>query len=174
MTTKQLKKVLSVILCAVLIAATALMTIGCSNVEGGNEETKAEVNEKPEVEDNDGGETSNAGESPAESNVEVGAKVLGEGKNKFDFNVVDIDGKVTQFVIQTDKEIVGEALLDVGLIEGDAGPYGLYVKKVNGIVADYDKDKTYWGFYVDGEYAMSGVDTTKIESGKTYSFKVSK
>ena len=171
MTTRQLKKVLSVILCAVLIAATALMTIGCSNEVGGNEETKAENKENPMIESNEGGETPDGENEPSESNVEVGAKVLGEGKNKFDFNVVDIDGKVTQFVIQTDKEIVGEALLDVGLIEGDAG---LYVKKVNGIVADYDKDKTYWGFYVDGEYAMSGVDTTKIESGKTYSFKVSK
>ena len=85
-----------------------------------------------------------------------------------------LDGQKTFFVIKTDKEIVGEALLDLKLIEGEAGPYGLYVKKVNGIVADYDKDKTYWGFYVDGEYAMTGVDMTKIEEGKTYSFKVSK
>ena len=174
MTTRQLKKVLSVILCAVLIAATALMTIGCSNKDGGNEETKAETIEKPEVESNEGGEAPEGDNRPMESNVEAGAKVLGEGKNKFDFNVVDIDGNVTQFVIHTDKEIVGEALLELELIKGDAGPYGLYVKEVNGIVADYDKDKTYWGFYVDGEYAMTGVDMTKIESGKVYSFKVSK
>ncbi len=174
MTTKQVKKVLSVILCAVLIAATALMTIGCSNEVGGNEETKAENKENPMIESNEGGESPDGENEPSESNEEVGAKVLGEGKNKFDFNVVNIEGKVTQFVIQTDKEIVGEALLELGLIKGEAGPYGLYVKEVNGIVADYDKDKTYWGFYVDGEYAMSGVDMTKIESGKTYSFKVSK
>ena len=174
MTTKQLKKVLSVILCAVLIAATALMTIGCSNEVGGNDETKAENKENPMIESNEGGELTDGENEPSESNGETGAKVLGEGKNKFDFNVVDIDGNVAQFVIQTDKEIVGEALLELGLIKGDAGPYGLYVKEVNGIVADFDKDKTYWGFYVDGEYAMSGVDMTKIESGKVYSFKVSK
>ena len=46
--------------------------------------------------------------------------------------------------------------------------------KVNGIVADFDVDKTYWAFYVDGEYATSGVDTTEIETGKEYSFKVEK
>ena len=171
MTTRQLKKVLSVILCAVLIAAMALTTIGCSNEAKGKEEPK---NENAAVESDGSGESPESNDNPAESNVEVGAKVLGEGKNKFDFNVVDIDGNVTQFVIHTDKEIVGEALLDVGLIKGDAGAYGLYVKEVNGIVADYDKDKTYWGFYVDGEYAMTGVDMTKIESGKVYSFKVSK
>lgn len=174
MTTKQLKKVLSVILCTVLIAAMALMTIGCSNEVGGNEGTKAENTEKPKVENNEGGEVPEGNNNSTESNVEEGAKVLGEGKNRFDFNVVDIEGNVTQFAIHTDKEIVGEALLELGLIKGEAGPYGLYVKEVNGIVADYDKDKTYWGFYVDGEYAMSGVDMTKIEAGKVYSFKVSK
>ncbi len=174
MTTRQLKKVLSVILCVVLIAATALMAIGCSNEAKDGDETKAEMNENPKVESNEGGESSDDENTPLESNIEVGAKVLGEGKNKFDFSVVDIDGNVTQFVIQTDKEIVGEALIELGLIKGDAGPYGLYVKEVNGIVADYDKDKTYWGFYVDGGYAMTGVDMTKIESGKVYSFKVSK
>ena len=35
-------------------------------------------------------------------------------------------------------------------------------------------DQTYWAFYVDGEYAMSGVDTTIIEEGKAYAFKVEK
>ena len=67
-----------------------------------------------------------------------------------------------------------EALLAEGLIEGENGAYGLYVKKVNGIVADYDIDKTYWAFYINGEYAMSGVDTTEIVEGATYSFKVEK
>ena len=67
-----------------------------------------------------------------------------------------------------------EALLELELINGDEGQYGLYVKEVNGITADYDVDQTYWAFYVDGEYAMSSVDTTEIEDGKTYSFKVEK
>ncbi|MBR5322703.1 MAG: DUF4430 domain-containing protein [Clostridia bacterium] len=174
MTTRQLKKALSVILCAVLIAAMALMTIGCSNDAGGNEEMKAEFTENPMGENNGDGEMSNENGGSAESNADEGARVLGEGKNRFDFNVVDIEGNVTQFVINTDKDVVGEALLELGLIKGDAGPYGLYVKEVNGIVADYDKDKTYWGFYVDGEYAMTGVDMTNVEAGKVYSFKVSK
>ena len=173
MTTRQLKKALSVILCAVLIAATALMTIGCSNEKGGNEETKAEMTEKPMVENSEG-EESLEGDETSESDEEIIKNYLGEGEKMFDFNVVDINGKVAKFVIYTDKEIVGEALMDVGLIEGEKGPYGLYVKSVNGIVADYEKDKTYWGFYVDGEYAMTGVDMTKIEAGKVYSFKVSK
>ena len=99
---------------------------------------------------------------------------MGEGQTKFAFAVVDKDGNETNFEIHTDKTLVGEALLDLGLIEGDAGEFGLYVKTVNGITADYDVDQTYWSFYVNGEYATAGVDTTTIEEGATYSFKVEK
>ena len=69
---------------------------------------------------------------------------------------------------------MGEALQELELIDGEEGPYGLYVKTVNGITADFDKYKEYWAFYIDGEYAMSGVDKTEIEAGSTYSFKVEK
>ena len=48
------------------------------------------------------------------------------------------------------------------------------MKTVNGITADYDVDQTYWAFYVNGEYATSGADTTAIEEGAAYSFKVEK
>lgn len=165
-------KVLSVILCCVLIAATALFTIGCSNNETNGDKENPATNAAA-GNDADANEPDESGES--ETGIqETEATVLGEGAKSFDFFVETLDGEKTFFVIKTDKEIVGEALLDLKLIEGEAGPYGLYVKKVNGIVADYDKDKTYWGFYVDGSYAMTGVDMTKIEEGKTYSFKVSK
>ena len=92
----------------------------------------------------------------------------------FHFVVVDGEGNETTFEIQTDKTTVGEALLEEGLIAGEEGAYGLYVKTVNGITADYDVDKTYWAFYINGEMAMTGVDATKIEDGATYSFEVAK
>ncbi len=92
----------------------------------------------------------------------------------FPFTVVDAEGNETAFEIETDKEIVGEALLEQGLIAGEDGQYGLYVKTVNGITADYDTDGTYWAFYINGQYATSGVDTTVITEGETYSFKVEK
>lgn len=142
-----LKTVLSFILCIVLIAAVALTTTGCN----GNTE---------------------APETTTIAQAEV--KVLGQGKNKFSFTVVEADGKETEFEINTDKKIVGEALVDLGLIKGDEGPYGLYVKEVNGISADYDKDGVYWAFYIDGEYAPTGVDMTEIETGKAYSFRAEK
>jgi hypothetical protein len=66
---------------------------------------------------------------------------------------------------------VGEALLDEKLIAGEEGPYGLYVKTVNGITLDYDKDGYYWSFYIDGEYGLTGVDQTEITNGAAYAFK---
>ena len=102
------------------------------------------------------------------------AKNTGGSEKQFTFVVTDIDGNDTAFEITTDKNTVGEALTDEGLIEGDDGPYGLYVKTVNGITADYDADGTYWAFYENGEYAMSGVDKTDIVPGAEYSFKVEK
>lgn len=99
---------------------------------------------------------------------------LGEGAVKFTFEVVDGEGVATNFVINTDKKTVGEALLENGLIAGEDSEYGLYVKTVNNITADYDVDQTYWAFYVDGEYASTGVDQTDVVDGSTYSFKVEK
>ena len=101
-------------------------------------------------------------------------QVLGVGQTKFLFTVVDKEGNETNFEIHTDKETVGEALLELELIAGEDGEFGLYVKTVNGMTADYDVNQTYWAFYIDGEYAMSGVDVTTIEEGKAYAFKVEK
>ena len=72
------------------------------------------------------------------------------------------------FTINTDKTTLGEALLEHSLIEGEDSQYGLYVKKVNGILADYDINGSYWGFYKNGEYMMSGVDSTEIADGEHY------
>ena len=137
-------KWLSFVLCAVLIAAMALMQTACDNLFNKEDSTTPQQTEQSATSKN------------------------------FTFIVVDKDGKETSFNLSSDKKTVGEALFAEGLLEGENGPYGLYVKKVNGIVADYDIDKTYWAFYINGEYAMSGVDTTDIVEGATYSFKVEK
>ena len=98
---------------------------------------------------------------------------LGEGSKTFLFKV-DAEGYAITFTIHTNEATVGAALLALNLIAGDESQYGLYVKTVNGILADYDVDQTYWAFYENGEYAMSGVDTTDITEGQNYSFVRSK
>ena len=100
--------------------------------------------------------------------------VVGEGEKEFEFSVKYENGKVERCTVKTDKNTVGEALLENGIITGEDGPYGLYVKSVNGVVADFDKTGTYWAFYVNGEYATNGVDSTEIKDGEKYSFEIGK
>lgn len=149
---KSNKKIASELLCMMLIMAMAFTTVGCNTDKAADNQPQAE----------------------AQASVETESNVLGEGQTKFAFVVVDKDGNETNFEIHTDKATVGEALLELELIAGETSEYGLYVKTVNGITADYDVDQTYWAFYVGDEYAMSGADTTAIEEGATYSFKVEK
>ena len=168
---------LSRILCMMLIVAMALFTVGCKKDEKESPKSGQETNVTSTAapqEEGSGDEAEGGEDAGQAGDVASDVTVLGEGQVAFDFTVVDKDGNETKFEIHTDKTTVGDALLEHGLIEGEESQHGLYVKKVNGILADYDVDQTYWGFYVNGEYAMSGVDTTNIEEGKNYSLKVSK
>ena len=163
------KKLLSFLFCMVLIVAAALFTNGCNGSAGNAASSGTEAdagNAQTDAENN------SDAVSETETDTSDSGNVLGEGNKKFAFTVTDQDGNETAFEIHTDQETVGEALLEVGLLEGEDSEYGLYVKSVNGITADYDKDGVYWAFYVNGEYAQSGVDTTTITEGDAYSFKV--
>ena len=130
MNKKAMNKMMRLILCTVLIAAMALMAVGCGSKSA---------------------ETTASGVS-------------------FTFVVTDLEGNESTFDITTSKATVGEALLDEGLIAGENSEYGLYVTSVNGMTADWDNDQTYWAFYIDGEYAMTGVDATEVTEGAPYSF----
>lgn len=98
----------------------------------------------------------------------VSYTIKGEGATSFYLTVKNVDNTVTKFQINTNAATVGEALLALELIAGDESAYGLYITSVNGITADWDTEKAYWAFYIDGEYAMTGVDTTEIVAGTTY------
>ena len=66
---------------------------------------------------------------------------------------------------------LGEYLLSKGIIAGEEGEYGMFFHTVNGITLDWDKDGKYWAFYINGEYAMTGVDMTEAEDGAIYTLK---
>ena len=136
-------RVLSGIFCIVLLAAMALCTTACQD----NPTT------------------------PETPSVTGDVNVLGEGATVFELKVTDEDGSSTAYEIHTDKDTGGAALLELGLIAGEDSEYGLYIKTVGGITADFDVDGTYWAFYVNGEYAMIGADTTAIEAGATYELR---
>lgn len=165
-TNKQVKLWLSLVLCTVLIAALALCTVGCQD---------SGEKENPQNSGNTATTATDAAEATTKTDANAsGTNVKGEGNTVFYFEVVDGDGNTERFEIHTDKTLVGDALMDLGLISGEDGDYGLYVKTVNGITADYETNGTYWAFYVNGEYGMTGVDMTEITPGAMYAFKVSK
>lgn len=151
MQNKKSLRILSFLLIVLLIAAMAVTTTACNDNKANEQETVQTT------------------KAPAQE-----IKEMGKGAKQFSFTVVDKDGNETKFLINTDKKTVGEALLDVDLISGDKGEYGLYVKTVNGSTLDYDKDKMYWAFYVNGEYATLGVDTTEIDENAEYELKAEK
>lgn len=93
-------------------------------------------------------------------------QTLGTGSKTVTVKVVAEDKFVT-FTLKTDKENLGDALLETGLAEGEDSTYGLYIKKVNGILADYDVDQSYWSFEIGGEAQMSGVSDFKIAGGES-------
>lgn len=98
---------------------------------------------------------------------------LGNGAKTVVVEVKAEESTVT-FTVKTDKDTVGAALLEHGLISGEEGQFGLYIKQVNGMTADYDVDGTYWAFYINGEYAMTGVDGTEIVEGAIYRLELAK
>ena len=98
---------------------------------------------------------------------------FGSGEKTVVLEVKAGDQSVT-FTVKTDKSTVGEALLEHNLIDGEQGDFGMYIKKVNSITADYDVDQSYWAFYINGEYAVSGVDTTEIDNNAVYKLEYTK
>jgi hypothetical protein len=100
-------------------------------------------------------------------------KEFGKGEKTIEVEVKVEEQSVT-FTIHTDADTLGDALLEHELIAGEDSQYGIYVKTVNGILADYDINKSYWGFYQNGEYLMSGVDTTAIVGGEHFEIVYSK
>ena len=139
-----IKKNFRSVLSLVLVAAMVLMFAGCGQNQG---------EEPPE---------------PSQNQQEVVEK-------SFTFEVTELDGTKKEFQVKYDTEqSVGEALVNEKLISGEVGQYGLMVDTVNGQKYDYNEDGAYWAFYVNGEYAMTGVDTTPIKDGEVYSFVATK
>ena len=139
------KKLLASLLCVLLAAALAMGTLGCSKAPEATEPTAVAM---------------------------VDGAALGTGAVSFTFTVVNGEGKETTVTISTDKETVGEALTDLGLVSGEDSEYGLMVDTVNGETWSYAETGKYWAFYIDGEYAMTGVDSTPVTAGAAYTFKV--
>ena len=88
--------------------------------------------------------------------------------------VTDLEGNESTYEYTSNATSVGEALVAEGLIEAHEASFGLFIDAVDGIAADWDKDQTYWAFYINGEYAVTGIGETEITAGATYGLTLTK
>jgi hypothetical protein len=86
------------------------------------------------------------------------------------YEVEIIEDNVTMFNVKTTPAMVGTVLLELGIIDGEVSQFGLMVKTVDGLYADFNETGAYWQFQLDGEFSMTGVDSTEIQEGVTYAF----
>lgn len=100
-------------------------------------------------------------EDPADDTLSADGKA-------FTLIVIHGDGSQKEFSFVSQEEFVGPVLQAEGIIEGNAGPYGLEITKVDGETAVYATDGAYWAVYEGEEYALQGIDTTPIVDGGVY------
>ena len=91
------------------------------------------------------------------------------GTKSVTVSVVHSDKSTSTFHFDTDKEYLGDLLVSEGLVTGDQGAYGLYIKEVDGEVAVFEENGAYWALFDGDEYATQGADATVIEDGDTFS-----
>lgn len=91
-----------------------------------------------------------------------------QGAKTFTVEVVHADGGSKTFTYHTDEEFLGVVLETEGLIKGEMGPYGLTIFEVDGERAVWEENGAYWAIFVNGEYGMTGVDTTPVNDGDAF------
>ena len=82
--------------------------------------------------------------------------------------VVHKDGSEKAFEVETDALYLGEVLISEGIVEGEEGPYGLMISAVDGEVADWNVDQSYWAIFIGEEYATTGADQIPIHGGDSF------
>ena len=91
----------------------------------------------------------------------------GEEKT-FTIQVVHSDGTVLEKELTTQQTYLANALFDASLLTEEEGlETGMYTI-VDGEEASWEKAQAYWGFFVNGDYAIEGMNTTEIEDGAVY------
>lgn len=93
-----------------------------------------------------------------------------QGAKTITIEVVDDNAASTLYTTHTDAEYLRQAMEETDGLEfsGTEGEFGLMVETVNGVTADYNADQSYWGFYVNGEYCNSGIDTQPVTDGDAF------
>ena len=92
------------------------------------------------------------------------------GAEKIQFSVIVVHQDATEQIFLFEAEEgakLGAILEEDGLIDSEGADQGMF-HTVDGEKADWNKNQSYWAFYVDNEYAMTGIYDTPVENGQNY------
>lgn len=93
-----------------------------------------------------------------------------EGSKTLVVEIVHADGSAKEFTCHTDEEYLGPVLVAEGLIEGEEGPYGLYITAADGEAAEGNQ---WWCVTRDGQMVETGVDATPVADGDHFELTMS-
>lgn len=93
-----------------------------------------------------------------------------EGSKAITIEVVNKAKESTIYELKTDAQFLKQAMEEAeGLeFEGSEGQYGMTISSINGEVADFTKENSYWSFYVNDGYCNYGVDSQPVEDGDAF------
>ena len=103
--------------------------------------------------------------APAETTAGTTGETL--PAKAFTVTVVHADKSEKAFSYETTEEKLGAFLEQEGLIDSKGADAGMF-HTVDGEKADWNENQSYWAFYENGEYAMTGIYDTDIADGGVY------
>lgn len=92
------------------------------------------------------------------------------GSKAITIEVVNSEGEVTSYELQTDAEYLQQAMDEADGLEysGTEGDYGMMIDTVNGEKAVFEETGAYWGFYVNDDYCNYGISEQPVEDGDVF------
>ena len=92
---------------------------------------------------------------------------LSAGEKDLSIQVIHGDLSTRIFEITTSAEFLGDALTEHDIVQGEMGPYGLYILTADGETAD-EANQEWWCITRSGESLTTGASETPISNGETY------
>lgn len=111
---------------------------------------------------------SGCGQSPAPGSSAASAvSAEAAAEKSITLTVVHKDGSEKEIALTTKEQYLGAALEAEGIIAGEEGQYGLFIKTADGETAD-ESNQEWWCLTKEGEMTETGVDSTEFTDGDKF------
>lgn len=98
------------------------------------------------------------------------------GSKKIEIEVVNDSGEIKTYDVKTDAEYLRQAMEEAEGLEfsGEESEYGMMITEINGVVADYNADQSYWAFYINGDFCNYGIEKQPVTDGDVFRIEYTK